>query len=146
MNSSSDLLVASKVELIYLFQVTEVNSWADKLFVLDVWVSVRVYGTFFRPGFGTLYLKTWALTVKPHLTTPFCLCLTCAFEQSSMLFMCLEPLGAYSQASLHIIKQSITVCQLLHKRNRLFFSFLPLVLHWKSILLTQPSHLFNDTY
>ena len=103
---------------------------------------------FFRTGFGTLYLldnrKTWPLTVKPHLTTPFCFCFACAFEQSSRFFIYLEPLGACPQASFRRIKLSITVCQLLQKRNRIF-SFLPLSLHWKSMLLTQPSHLFTDT-
>ena len=37
---------------------------------MDVWVSVCVYGTFFRLALGILYLlgnrKTWLLTVKPH--------------------------------------------------------------------------------
>ena len=95
--------------------------------MLNVWVSVCVYGTFFRPGFGTLYLtgnrKTWPLTVKPHLTTPFRLCLAFPFEQSSMLFTCLELLGACSQASFGRKKLSITVCQLLQKKNGIFFFF-----------------------
>ena len=156
--------------------------------MFDVWVSVCVYGTFFRPGFGTLYLldnrETWPLTVKPHLTTPFRLCLACAFEQSSMLFVYLEPLGACSQASLRRIKLSTTVSNsyygmpreqihinlppghpiiaIRNNRNQngrrigkkvyccakktKFCSFPPLFVHWKSILLTQPSHLFTDTH
>lgn len=44
---------------------------------MDVWVSVCVYGTFFRLALGILYLlgnrKTWLLTVKPHLTSPLAL-------------------------------------------------------------------------
>ena len=64
---------------------------------------------------------TWPQTVKPHLTTPFRLCIACALEQSSILIIYLEPLGARSQASLSRIKLLITVCQLLPKRNTPFF-------------------------